>query len=117
MYELMVEDTFDAAHALRGYEGVCENIHGHAWKVQVFLRGNELNKIGLFEDFRTIKQRLKLALKAYDHKLINDVPPFDKRNPTSENLAEAVFKLMKKSFKSLVKVTVWESPTTNASYT
>jgi 6-pyruvoyltetrahydropterin/6-carboxytetrahydropterin synthase len=116
MYELMVEDTFDAAHALRGYEGSCENLHGHTWRVQIFLKGNKLNKIGLFEDFRTIKLQLKLALKAYDHKPINDIPPFDKRNPTSENLAETLFKLMKKNFRSLNKVTVWESPTTNATY-
>lgn len=113
----MVEDSFDAAHALRGYEGSCENLHGHTWKVQVFLKGNQLKKIGLFEDFRKIKHELKLAIKVYDHKLINDVPPFDKKNPTSENLAETIFKLMKKTFQSLAKVTVWESPTTNASYT
>ncbi|MDD5593238.1 MAG: 6-carboxytetrahydropterin synthase QueD [Candidatus Margulisbacteria bacterium] len=116
MYELMVEDTFDAAHALRGYEGSCENLHGHTWKVQVFLKGNKLNKIGLFEDFRNIKQRLRTTLNAFDHKLINDIPPFDKKNPTSENLAETIYKLMKKSFKSLTKVTIWESPTTNATY-
>ena len=49
MYELMVEETFDAAHALRGYEGPCENLHGHTWKVQVFLEGDKLNNIGLLE--------------------------------------------------------------------
>ena len=117
MFELMVEDTFDAAHALRGYEGACENLHGHTWKVQIFLRGNKLNKIGLLEDFKNIKLRLALALKAYDHKLINDAPPFDKQNPTSENLAATIFKSMKKDYKTLAKVTVWESATTNASYT
>ena len=63
------------------------------------------------------RPRLALALKAYDHKLINDTPPFDKKNPTSENLAETIFKLMKKNYKNLSKVTVWESATTNASYT
>jgi 6-pyruvoyltetrahydropterin/6-carboxytetrahydropterin synthase len=116
MFELMVEDTFDAAHALRGYEGACENLHGHTWKVQLFLRGNKLNKIGLLEDFKHLKARLALALKPYDHKLINDTPPFDKQNPTSENLAETIFKLLKKEYPGLSKVTVWESATTNASY-
>ena len=116
MFELMVEDTFDAAHALRGYEGSCENLHGHTWKVQVFLRGGQLNKLGLLADFKDIKARLALALKAYDHKLINDTPPFDKKNPTSENLAETLFKTLKRDLKSLSRITVWESATTNASY-
>jgi 6-pyruvoyltetrahydropterin/6-carboxytetrahydropterin synthase len=116
MFELMVEDSFDAAHALRGYEGACENLHGHTWKVQVFLRGSKLNKIGLLEDFKNIKVKLELALKAYDHKLINDAPPFDSKNPTSENLAETIYRSLKRNYRSLAKVTVWESATTNASY-
>ncbi len=116
MYELMVEETFDAAHALRGYEGACENLHGHTWKVQLFLKGDKLNKIGLLEDFKSIKQRLTAALKPFDHKFINNVPPFDKKNPTSENLAETLFRTLKKEYKNLSKVTVWESATTNASY-
>jgi 6-pyruvoyltetrahydropterin/6-carboxytetrahydropterin synthase len=117
MFELMVEDTFDAAHALRGYEGACENLHGHTWKVQVFLRGHKLNKLGLLEDFKNIKLRLAQTLKAYDHKLINDTPPFDKKNPTSEHLAETIYQLLKRNYRNLSKVTVWESATTNASYT
>ncbi|HVN67225.1 MAG TPA: 6-carboxytetrahydropterin synthase QueD [Candidatus Sulfotelmatobacter sp.] len=116
MFELMVEDSFDAAHALRGYEGACENLHGHTWKVQVFLKGNRLNKLGLLEDFKTIKRRLTAILENFDHKLLNDVPPFNKKNPTSENLAETIYRLMQKSCKDLAKVTVWESPTTNATY-
>ena len=55
MFELMVEDTFDAAHALRNYEGPCENLHGHTWKVQLFLKGTRLNNIGLMLDFKNIK--------------------------------------------------------------
>ena len=112
----MAEETFDAAHALRGYEGACENLHGHTWKVQVFLKGDKLNKIGLLEDFRAIKQKLGEILKTYDHKLVNNIPPFDKKNPTSENLAETIFKALKKTIKNLSKVTVWESSTTNATY-
>ena len=54
MYELTVEETFDAAHALRGYEGPCENLHGHTWKVQVQIQGEQLNDIGLLEDFKNV---------------------------------------------------------------
>ena len=116
MFELMAEDTFDAAHALRGYEGACENLHGHTWRVQVFLKGTKLNKIGLMEDFKTIKKELTAVLKPFDHKLLNDVAPFLIKNPTSENLAETIFRQLRKRFKTIAKVTVWESPTTCASY-
>ena len=116
MFELMVEDTFDAAHALREYEGACENLHGHTWRVQVFLKGTKLNKLGLMEDFKTIKKELGTVLKPFDHRLLNDVAPFLTKNPTSENLAETIFKQLQKRFKTIAKVTVWESPTTYASY-
>jgi 6-pyruvoyltetrahydropterin/6-carboxytetrahydropterin synthase len=116
MFELMVEETFDAAHALRNYEGPCENLHGHTWKAQVFLKGNKINKIGMLEDFKTIKKELNLILQALDHRLLNDLKPFTKQNPTSENLAFFIYKRMKKNIKTVSKVTVWESATTNASY-
>jgi len=116
MFELMVEDTFDAAHALRGYEGPCENLHGHTFKVQVFLKGKKLNKLGLLEDFKAIKKELRSVLGEYDHRLLNDIKPFTAKNPTSENLAEEIFKTFKKRFKSLSKVTIWESGVTNASF-
>ena len=60
MYELMVEDTFDAAHALRGYDGPCENLHGHTWKVEVTIEAEKLDKIGLVVDFKDMKKKLCL---------------------------------------------------------
>jgi 6-pyruvoyltetrahydropterin/6-carboxytetrahydropterin synthase len=116
MYELMVEESFDAAHALRGYEGPCENLHGHTWKVQVFLRGNKLNRLGLLEDFKIVRQNLRSVLKEFDHKLLNDLKPFIQENPTSENLARIIFKKLKQKQKNLIKVIVWESPATYAAF-
>lgn len=116
MYELMLEESFDAAHALRGYEGPCENLHGHTFRVQVFLKGTKLNKLGLLNDFKHVRKELANILKTFDHKLLNDVAPFLTRNPTSENLAETIFKQLKKKMKNISKVTVWESATTNASF-
>ncbi len=116
MYELMVEESFDAAHALRGYEGPCENLHGHTWKVQVFIHGNKLNQIGLLEDFKVLKKELKDILAEFDHKLLNDLKYFEAENPSSENLARVIFKKMKETSKALGKVTVWESHTACASY-
>jgi len=116
MYELMIEDTFDAAHALRGYEGPCENLHGHTWKVQVFLKGEKLNKLGILQDFKNLKKTLKTVLGRFDHANLNDLTIFKKENPTSENLARIIFDEMKKKTKEVSKVTVWESATSNASY-
>lgn len=116
MYELMVEESFDAAHALRGYEGPCENLHGHTWRVQVFLGGEKLNQIGLLEDFKVLKSDLRKVLKDFDHKLLNDIKPFDATNPSSENLAREIFRKMKKKAKRVYRVVVWESATASAAY-
>ena len=116
MFELMLEESFESAHALRGYEGPCENLHGHTWKVQVFLKGEKLNKVGLLEDFKSIKSELKEVLEEFDHKLLNDIKPFDVENPSSENIAKRIYKKMKKGSKMLSKVLVWESHTSYAAY-
>jgi len=116
MFELAVEDSFDAAHALRGYDGPCENLHGHTWKVKVFLQGDKLNEIGLLEDFKNIKKHLKTILDEFDHTNLNDLALFQKINPSSENLAKIIYDKMGVSLKGISKVTVFESPTTSASY-
>jgi 6-pyruvoyltetrahydropterin/6-carboxytetrahydropterin synthase len=84
--------------------------------VQVFLRGNKLNRLGLLEDFKIIRQNLRSVLKEFDHKLLNDLKPFTQENPTSENLARIIFKKLRQKQKNLVKVIVWESPTTYAAF-
>jgi 6-pyruvoyltetrahydropterin/6-carboxytetrahydropterin synthase len=115
----MVEGTFDAAHQLIGYEGPCENLHGHTWKVQVFLSGAKLNKTGMVMDFKQIKAYLQLILSKLDHTNLNIVPYFKKTNPTSENVAKYIFdECSRKLGKSVIvnKVTVFESPITSASY-
>lgn len=116
MYELTVEDHFDAAHALRGYNGPCENLHGHTWKVRVHLQGDQLNKLGLLADFKIIKKALKTILAEFDHQYLNKLAVFKKQNPSSENLARVIYQKLKQKFKALSKVTVFESPTTAASY-
>jgi 6-pyruvoyltetrahydropterin/6-carboxytetrahydropterin synthase len=119
MYELMVEESFAAAHQLIGYEGPCENLHGHTWKVQIILSGSKLNELGMLMDFKEIKANLSFIISKLDHKNLNVLPNFKQVNPTSENVAEYIYgelskKLGKKA--SLEKVTVFESPTTSATY-
>ncbi len=91
MYEVSICTSFASAHRLRGYEGVCENIHGHNWKVEVIIRTEELNDIGIGVDFKLLKKATDEALSGLDHKDINQIEPFDKVNPSSENIARWLF--------------------------
>jgi len=120
MFELMVEDTFSAAHALRGYDGPCENLHGHTWKVQDFLKGDKLNKIGILVDFKDVKENLGKVIGKYDHQNLNDLAEFKSasggQNPSCEILAKLIYEKLKKEISQLEKITVWESEKTSASY-
>ncbi|KAF0134468.1 MAG: 6-pyruvoyl tetrahydrobiopterin synthase [Candidatus Saganbacteria bacterium] len=111
----MVEDTFSAAHQLFGYDGPCEKLHGHTFKVQVFIKGSNLKKEGFLLDFKEIKSILKENLAEFDHTNLNELGYFKKENPTSENIARALYlKLIK--ILPIIKVTVWESPNASAAY-
>ena len=120
MYEISVVTDFDAAHALRGYQGKCENLHGHRFKVAATIRTIQLNEIGLAYDFTVLKKQLNEIIGKFDHTSLNDTPPFDKINPSSENIARTVYDQMKTRLAgapiALVKVEVWESPTSRAEY-
>ena len=116
MFEIKVIRDFSSAHNLRGYQGKCEKLHGHNWKVEVIVAGNKLNKIGMLIDFRRVKQLLDKVLDTLDHKYLNDVNNFKKNNPTSENIAKYIFQSLKKKVRALKVVTVWESQDSCASY-
>src|ERR1700693_2352086 len=88
MFEVFVEESFSAGHALRGYRGKCENPHGHNYKIRVTLEGPSLNDIGLLYDFVDLKAALHSTLRKLDHQFMNDVPPFDVLNPSAENMAK-----------------------------
>ena len=111
----MVEGTFDAAHQLIGYDGPCENLHGHTWKAQVYIKGTKLNELGMVRDFKEIKQILHPVLAKLDHTNLNDLPYFKKTNPTSENVAKYIFDEVSAKA-DVTKVTVFESAVTSASY-
>ncbi|MBI2288324.1 MAG: 6-carboxytetrahydropterin synthase QueD [Chloroflexi bacterium] len=114
MYQVSVEDHFDAAHFLRGYQGKCESLHGHRFKVVVKLAASRVNDIGLAYDFTVLKKHLADVLARFDHTCLNDVSPFDKINPSSENIAVTIYNELQpklaKAPVSLSAVEVWESP-------
>jgi 6-pyruvoyltetrahydropterin/6-carboxytetrahydropterin synthase len=87
VFVIEVREHFDAAHALRGYQGKCENLHGHRFEVIVTLQAKELDDIGLAYDFTVLKRHLREVLASFNHVCLNDVPPFDRINPSSENIA------------------------------
>lgn len=91
MYEIFVEDSFSAAHQIREYSGNCENLHGHNWKVKVFVKTSKLDNLGLGLDFRLLKKHVKEVLDLLDHKNLSETVFFKEKNPTSENIAEFIF--------------------------
>ena len=115
----MVEESFNAAHQLKGYEGPCERLHGHTWKVEVHVSGEKQDKIGIIYDFKKMRGLLKGVLEDFDHNNLNDIAYFKGMNPTSENIAKVIYGRLKKGIGggvNLSKVTVYESPTSSASY-
>lgn len=95
MYRLVARAQFSAAHRLDYYPGACERIHGHNWKVKATVAGAELDQLGMVIDLMVFKTILDECLQAFDHRMINDIAPFDTINPTSENLARHIFSWMK----------------------
>ena len=119
MYHLTVEDWFSSAHQLRGYQGKCENLHGHNWKVELEVFGQELDSLGMLMDFGDLKRILKEILVQLDHKFLNELEPFDKINPTSELLAKFIAQKAQENLPvevGVYQVTVWESEKCRASY-
>jgi len=119
MYDLMIRGHFDAAHALNGYPGECCRLHGHTWDVEVTVRGSKLDDVGIVYDFKTLKGDLAAVLEPLDHAYLNDVPPFDARNPTAENLSRYLFDTLSERIGDavrVVEVAVWESPVAKITY-
>lgn len=120
MYQITVEGHFDAAHALRGYKGKCERLHGHRFRVLARVKTGRLNKIGLAYDFTELKARLAGVLARFDHTSLNDISPFDGINPSSENIAATIYDELSQKLTgtpvSLTSIEVWESPEAGVEY-
>ncbi|MFC1918656.1 6-carboxytetrahydropterin synthase QueD [Chloroflexota bacterium] len=120
MYQISVEQHFDAAHFLRGYKGKCEALHGHRFKVVVKIKASRVDDIGLAYDFTLLKRQLADILSRFDHNCLNEVPPFDKINPSSENIAATIYGELQPKLAgtpvSLSCVEVWESPQSRVAY-
>jgi|TARA_B100000315_G_scaffold97204_1_gene89369 6-pyruvoyltetrahydropterin/6-carboxytetrahydropterin synthase len=120
MYQITVEQHFDAAHFLRGYHGKCEATHGHRFLVIVTLQAKTLDEIGMAYDFTVLKRQVSEIIGRFDHVCLNDVPPFDKVNPSSENIASVVFNELQiklaDASATITRTEVWETPQNRAAY-
>jgi len=122
MFQVRVDESFSAGHALRGYKGKCENVHGHNYKVRIILEGPGLDSIGLLYDFTHLKRVIREIVGGVDHKFLNDQAPFDVINPSAENLAKFFYDETSRQMNAMpegariARVTVWETDTTSATY-
>ena len=121
MFEVQVEYSFAAGHALRGYKGKCENVHGHNYKVQLVVAGEQLDATGMLMDFVEVKKTIKGLVERLDHRFLNDVPPFDVLNPSAENMARYIYQQVVEGLKVREGVRVglvrlWETDTAQATY-
>ena len=118
-YEISAETTFAASHQLRDYKAPLEPLHGHNFRVEVFVTSESLPETGYIVDFLELEALVKEVVAPYDHRHMNDLPPFDELNPTTENMARFFYDELTKMLPkgaSLRRVRVWEAPTYSASY-
>ena len=113
IYTLKIVTDFAAAHTLRDYPGACSRMHGHNWKVEVEVIATQLDNVGMGIDFKEIKQTTRKVTDELDHYYLNDIPPFDRVNPTAENIAsyiyQAVSELINNERVKVKAVTLWET--------
>ena len=120
MYYSAITATFSAAHALRNYQGKCERLHGHNWKIEVLTGTETLDKAGMGLDFTVLRERLGAVLAALDHRFLNDLEPFQACSPSSEVIARHIFERVAPGLDDgrvrLIAVKVWESEGSWAEY-
>jgi 6-pyruvoyltetrahydropterin/6-carboxytetrahydropterin synthase len=120
MYELKVVTKFAAAHKLTMVGEKCENLHGHNWKIEVYVTGEQTDEAGVLMDFGIIKKHVREIMALLDHKYLNELDYFQHSQPSSENIAYFVATQLQKRFDnqpaSVSKVTAWESDNASATY-
>lgn len=120
MFEVSIDYSFSAGHALRDYKGKCENTHGHNYKVRVSVEGEQLDSTGLLVDFIDLRDAVKSIVDRLDHQFLNETSPFDRLNPSAENIAhyfsDQLESRVNQNGARLQAVTVWETDTSFATY-
>lgn len=120
MFELKVTTDFAAAHQLKMVANKCENLHGHNWKVEAYVTGENLNQAGVLIDFGEFKVHLRKIMAELDHKFLNELDAFKEGNPSSENIAVYIARSLEAAITEegvrVSRVSVWESDNSCATY-
>jgi 6-pyruvoyltetrahydropterin/6-carboxytetrahydropterin synthase len=120
VFELKVVSHFAAAHQLTELAGPCERLHGHNWKIEVFVRGREVGKDGLLIDFKVLKKATERVLQELDHQFLNELQAFKAESPSSENIAKYIYQSLSRDLGDdrvkVDRVTAWESDSACATY-
>ena len=120
MFELRVRTHFAAAHQLTMVGRKCENLHGHNWKVEVYVTGERLNQAGVLMDFGEIKKHVRGIMKELDHRFLNELESFHDSEPSSENIARFVAQELQQKIDDMSvrvsRVTAWESDDASATF-
>jgi len=121
MFRLTIKTEFSSAHKLRGYEGACERLHGHNWKVEVSVEAAGTGPTGFVMDFKELKAVVATVVERLDHRYLNETPPFTEVNPSAENIAKHIHNevsglISERDGVRVSGVRVWESDTAAATY-
>lgn len=120
MFIVAKEFSFSAGHFIRGHRGECQHLHGHNYRIRVHVGAETLDEIGMVVDFADLKTVLAEVLGPFDHRVINDIPPFDRINTTAELLARYVYEEVSRRLDDgrvrVLRVDVQETETATASY-
>lgn len=120
-YTLKILAEFACAHTLRDYPGDCNRLHGHNWKLEAEVVAHDLDEVGMGVDFKVIKNAARALAKTLDHRYLNDIPPFDRLNPTAENIAAYFYRGLSDTLNSprvrVSAVTLWETDRACVRYT
>ena len=120
MYELKIVTHFAAAHQLTMVGEKCENLHGHNWKIEVYVTGENLDEAGVLIDFGIVKKHVAQIMSLLDHKFLNDLDFFRNDQPSSENIAGVIARELQKRIDDpavrVGRVAAWESENACATY-
>ncbi|MBF0449921.1 MAG: 6-carboxytetrahydropterin synthase QueD [Candidatus Magnetomorum sp.] len=120
MYELKIIRTFAAAHQLPLSRTKCENLHGHNWKIEVYVKGETLDQSGMMMDFGVLKKHVDQILNTLDHQFLNELPFCKNQSPSSEIIARYIAEELNERITvpgiSISRVSAWESDNACATY-
>lgn len=122
MFYVTYKTDFAAAHQLRHYKGATEPLHGHNWRVEVVVRGAQLDQAGMLVDFLDLRDAVNGVIGEVDHKHLNEVPAFHERggaSPSAENVARWLFREVARKLPAsatMDAVTVYETDRCSATY-